>query len=187
MKSTAAEFKSLKLSSFKFDTDYNSYKSVPIPEQPSVVESDISIKLNSFSEKVDGLEITIDLLHTSQQKISSDLVELKEFVSFATQMTTMQTQLSSVLLILLLSDSCNDDGGSDNEEDIDSEDNEEASDNEEEDAEGVDFDEGSGDEEEEGSDGEEKDEDDNEDSESKGKNGKGSDYECVDSEKKVDN
>ncbi|KAM6545427.1 hypothetical protein CsatB_026163 [Cannabis sativa] len=184
MKPTSAEFKSLKLSSFKFDIDYNSYKSVHVQEKPSVVECDISVKLNGFSKKVDDLELKIDLLHTSLQKISSDLVELKEFfsaqfISFAAQMATMQTDKGS--------DSSNNDGGNDNEEDIDSKGNEEEDDIEEEDAEGVDLDEGSGDEEEEGSDREEKDEDDNEDFESKGKNDKGSDDECDDSEKKVDN
>ncbi|XP_060959371.1 uncharacterized protein LOC133030595 [Cannabis sativa] len=138
-----------------------------------------SFELTISSLKVDGLKLKIDLLHTSQQKISSDLVELKEFVcaqfvSFAAQMATMQTQFSSVFADSIAkdkaSDSSNNDGGSDNEEDIDSEDE--------------DLDEGSGDEEE-GSDGEQKDEDDNEDSESKGKDDKGSDDECDDSEKKA--
>ncbi|XP_060963681.1 uncharacterized protein LOC115713341 [Cannabis sativa] len=36
MRPTAGEFKALKLSSFKFDTDYNSYKSLPLPEEPAV-------------------------------------------------------------------------------------------------------------------------------------------------------
>uniref|UniRef100_A0A803QJD4 Uncharacterized protein n=1 Tax=Cannabis sativa TaxID=3483 RepID=A0A803QJD4_CANSA len=63
----------------------------------------------------------------SRKKISSDLVELKEFVSFAAQMATMQTQFSSVFADSIAkdkaSDSSNNDGGSDNEEDIDSEGN----------------------------------------------------------------
>lgn len=66
MRPIVAEFKALKLSSFKFDTDYNSYKSVPVPEEPSAAQSDISVKLDAFFEKFDGLEVKIDLLHTSQ-------------------------------------------------------------------------------------------------------------------------
>ncbi|KAM6595906.1 hypothetical protein CsatA_006430 [Cannabis sativa] len=186
MRPTAAEFKALKLSSFKFDTDYNSYKSVPVPEEPSVAPSDISVKLDAFSEKFDGLEVKIDLLHTSQQKISSDLVELKEFVSaqfvsFGAQMASMQTQFSTVFADSYAkdkdSDSSNDDGGSGNEEDFDLDESEETDDNEEENV--------MGDEEGEGSEGEEKDGQADEDSESKEKNDKGSDDECTDSEEKM--
>ncbi|KAM6543692.1 hypothetical protein CsatB_008139 [Cannabis sativa] len=185
MRPTAGEFKAFKLSSFKFDTDYNSYKSVPVPEEPSVAQSDISVKLDAFSEKFDGLEVKIDLLHTSQQKISSDLVELKEFVSaqfisFGAQMASMQTQFSTVFADSYAkdkgSDSSNDDGGSGNEEDFDLDESEETDDNEEENV--------MGDEEGEGSEGEEKDGQADEDSESKEKNDKASDDECTDSEEK---
>ncbi|KAM6579937.1 hypothetical protein CsatA_003711 [Cannabis sativa] len=57
MRPTAGEFKALKLSSFKFDTDFNSYKSLPVPEEPTVAQSDISVKLEAFSEKFHGLEM----------------------------------------------------------------------------------------------------------------------------------
>ncbi|XP_060968050.1 spore wall protein 2-like [Cannabis sativa] len=187
MRPTAAEFKALKLSSFKFDTNYNSYKSVPVPEELSVAQSDIFVKLDAFSEKFDSLEVKIDLLHTSQQKISSDLIELKEFVSaqfvsFGAQMASMQTQFSTVFVDSYAkdkgSDSSNDDGGSGNEEDFDLDESKETDDNEEENV--------MGDEEGEGSEGEEKDGQADEDSESKEKNDKGSDDECTDSEEKVD-
>ncbi|KAM6580849.1 hypothetical protein CsatA_004623 [Cannabis sativa] len=158
---------------------------VPVSKEPSAVESEISVKLDAFSEKFDGFEVKIDLLRTSQQKISSDLVELKEFVSaqfvsFAAQMASMQTQFSIVFTDSYAkdkgSDSSNDDGGSDNEEDIDLDEFEETDDNEEENA--------VGDDEDEGSEGEEKDGEADENSESKEKDDKGSDDECTDSEKK---
>ncbi|XP_060973882.1 uncharacterized protein LOC133039095 [Cannabis sativa] len=128
MRPTAGEFKALKLSSFKFDTDFNSYKSLPVPEEPTVAQSDISVKLEAFSEKFHGLEVKIDSLHTSQQKISSDLVELKEFVSaqfvsFGAQMASMQTQFSTVFADSYAkekgSDSSNDDDGGGDEADFD--------------------------------------------------------------------
>ncbi|XP_060971738.1 uncharacterized protein LOC133037943 [Cannabis sativa] len=187
MRPTAGEFKALKLSSFKFDTDYNSYKSLPVPEEPTVAQSDISVKLDAFSEKFHGLEVKIDLLHTSQQKISSDLVELKEFVSaqfvsFGAQMASMQTQFSTVFADSYAkdkgSDSSNDDDGSGDEADFDLNESEETDDNEEENV--------MGDEEGEGSEGEEKDGQADEDSDSKEKNDKGSDDESTDSEEKVD-
>ncbi|KAM6558954.1 hypothetical protein CsatA_028193 [Cannabis sativa] len=185
MRPTAGEFKALKLSSFKFDTDYNSYKSLPLPEEPTVAQSDISIKLDAFSEKFHGLEVKIDSLHTSQQKISSDLVELKEFVSaqfvsFGAQMASMQTQFSTVFADSYAkekgSDSSNDDDGGGDEADFDLNESEETDENEEENV--------MGDEEGEGSEGEEKDGQADEDSDSKEKNDNGSDDETTDSEEK---
>ncbi|KAM6562747.1 hypothetical protein CsatB_022745 [Cannabis sativa] len=185
MRPTAGEFKALKLSSFKFDTDYNSYKSLPLPEEPTVAQSDISVKLDAFSEKFHGLEVKIDLLHTSQQKISSDLVELKEFVSaqfvsFGAQMASMQTQFSTVFADSYAkekgSDSSNDDDGGGDEADFDLNESEETDENEEENV--------MGDEEGEGSEGEEKDGQADEDSDSKEKNDNGSDDESTDSEEK---
>ncbi|XP_060969201.1 uncharacterized protein LOC133036637 [Cannabis sativa] len=170
MRPTAGEFKALKLSSFKFDTDYNSYKSLPVLEEPTVAQSDISVKLDAFSEKFHGLEVKIDLLHTSQQKISSELVELKEFVSaqfvsFGAQMASMQTQFSTVFVDSYAkdkgSDSTNDDDGSGDETDFDLNESEETDENEEENV--------MGDEEGEGSEGEEKDGQADEDSDSKEK------------------
>ncbi|KAM6553286.1 hypothetical protein CsatB_014048 [Cannabis sativa] len=185
MRPTAGEFKAFKLSSFKFDTDYNSYKSLPVPEEPTVAQSDISVKLDAFSKKFHGLEVKIDSLHTSQQKISSDLVELKEFVSaqfvsFGAQMASMQTQFSTVFADSYAkekgSDSSNDDDGSGDEADFDLNESEESDENEEENV--------MGDEEGEGSEGEEKDGQADEDSDSKEKNDKGSDDESTDSEEK---
>ncbi|KAM6558883.1 hypothetical protein CsatA_028122 [Cannabis sativa] len=185
MRPTAGEFKALKLSSFKFDTDYNSYKSLPLPEEPTVAQSDISVKLDAFSEKFHGLEVKIDSLHTSQQKISSDLVELKEFVSaqfvsFGAQMASMQTQFSTVFADSYAkekgSDSSNDDDGGGDEADFDLNESEETDENEEENV--------MGDEEGEGSEGEEKDGQADEDSDSKEKNDNGSDDESTDSEEK---
>ncbi|KAM6572651.1 hypothetical protein CsatA_016731 [Cannabis sativa] len=185
MRPTAGEFKALKLSSFKFDTDYNSYKSLPLPEEPTVAQSDISVKLDAFSEKFHGLEVKIDSLHTSQQKISSDLVELKEFVSaqfvsFGAQMASMQTQFSTVFADSYAkekgSDSSNDDDGGGDEADFDLNESEETDENEEENV--------MGDEEGEGSEGEEKDGQADEDFDSKEKNDNGSDDDATDSEEK---
>ncbi|XP_060959419.1 uncharacterized protein LOC133030633 [Cannabis sativa] len=50
MRPTAGEFKALKLSSFKFDTDYNSYKSLPLPEEPTVARVTFTSSLMPFRE-----------------------------------------------------------------------------------------------------------------------------------------
>ena len=101
LKPTSAELKSLKLSSFKFETDYKAYKEEDDVEEASVADlSEMLLKLNDFSEKLSGFDFKLDLIQSNQEKLSSELLDLKKFVSsqfnlLSGQLTKMQDLFSS--------------------------------------------------------------------------------------------
>ena len=122
LKPNPSELTSLKLSSFKFETDYKAYIEEEIVEEDTAVDfSEVSLELNDFSEKFNGIDLKLDLVHSNQEKLSSELVDskkldlldskedklllqfldLKKFVSnqfklLSEELSTMQSLFSSV-------------------------------------------------------------------------------------------
>lgn len=97
LKPTASEMTSLKLSSFKFETDYKTYIEEELVEEDTAAEfSEVSLKLNDFSEKFTGFDLKLDLVHSNQEKLSSALVDSKKLELLESNQAKLLVQFSDL-------------------------------------------------------------------------------------------
>ena len=97
LKPTPSEMTSLKLSSFKFETDYKTYIEEELVEEDTAAEfSEVSLKLNDFSEKFNGFDLKLDLVHSNQEKLSSALVDSKKLELLESNQAKLLVQFSDL-------------------------------------------------------------------------------------------